>query len=84
MALAGGVVAALIAGGDITLGSVAGFVAVLALAARSVVVLIRHYQQLQREGEAFGADLVIRGTRERLVPILTSALGSAVVFIPFA
>ncbi len=43
--------AALIAGGDITLGSVAGFVAVLGLAARGVVVLIRHYQQRQREGE---------------------------------
>ena len=84
MALAGGVLAALIAGGDITLGSVAGFVAVLGLAARGVVVLVRHYQRLQREGEEFGPGLVIRGTRERLVPILTSALASAAFFIPFA
>ena len=84
MALAGGAVAALIAGGEVTLGSVAGFVAVLALAARSVVVLIRHYQQLQHDGEPFGADLVVSGTRDRLAPILMSALGSAVVFIPFA
>jgi Cu/Ag efflux pump CusA len=84
VALAGGVLAALIAGGDITLGSVAGLVAVFGLAARGVVVLIRHYQGLQREGEEFGPDLVIRGTRERLVPILTSALASAAAFIPFA
>jgi Cu/Ag efflux pump CusA len=84
MALAGGVLAALIAGGDITLGSVAGFVAVFGLAARGAVVLVRHYQGLQREGEEFGPDLVIRGTRERLVPILTSALASAAAFIPFA
>lgn len=84
MALAGGVLTALIAGGDITLGSVAGFVAVLGLAARGAVVLVRHYQRLQRDGEEFGPDLVIRGTRERLVPILTSALASAVAFIPFA
>ena len=83
MALAGGAVAALI-GGEVTLGSVAGFVAVLGLAVRGVVVLIRRYQRLQREGEAFGAELVIRGTRDRLVPILTSALGSAVTFVPFA
>ena len=84
MALAGGVIAALIAGGDITLGSVAGLVAVFGLAARGVVVLIRHYQRLQREGEEFGPDLVIRGTRERLVPILTTALASAAAYIPFA
>jgi Cu/Ag efflux pump CusA len=84
MALAGGLLAALIAGGDVTLGSVAGFVAVLGLATRGAVVLVRHYQRLQREGEEFGPDLVIRGTRERLVPILTSALAAAVAFIPFA
>ncbi|MGH2539538.1 MAG: efflux RND transporter permease subunit, partial [Actinomycetota bacterium] len=83
MALAGGAVAVLLDGGDVTLGSVAGFVAVLGLAVRGVVVLIRHYQELQREGESFGADLVIQGTRERLLPILTTALASAVVFIPF-
>lgn len=84
MALAGGVLAALITGGDVTLGTVAGFVAVLGLAARCGIVLVRHYQRLQREGEEFGPDLVIRGTRERLAPILTSAVGVAVAFIPFA
>ncbi|MGZ8583144.1 MAG: efflux RND transporter permease subunit, partial [Actinomycetota bacterium] len=83
MALVGGAVAVLLDGGDVTLGSVAGFVAVLGLAVRGLVVLIRHYQQLQREGESFGADLVIQGTRERLLPILTTALASAVVLIPF-
>jgi len=84
VALVGGVLAALIAGADITLGSVAGLVTVLGLAARGAIVLVRHYQRLQREGEEFGPDLVIRGTRERLVPILTSALASAAAFIPFA
>ena len=84
MALAGGVLAALVAGGEIALGSVAGLAAVFGLATRGAVVLIRHYQQLRREGVEFGPDLVIRGTRERLVPILTTALASAVVYIPFA
>jgi Cu/Ag efflux pump CusA len=83
MALTGGALAALIDGGEITLGSVAGFVAVLGLSARIVVVLMRHYQQLQREGEPFGAELVIRGTRDRLVPILTTVIASAAVLIPF-
>ncbi|HWC70338.1 MAG TPA: efflux RND transporter permease subunit [Actinomycetota bacterium] len=83
MALAGAAVAVLIGGGEVTLGSVAGFVAVVAVAVRIVVVLIRHYQQLQREGEAFGPELVMRGTRERLVPIVTTMLASAVALIPF-
>jgi Cu/Ag efflux pump CusA len=84
VALVGGVVAAAIAGGDITLGSAAGFVAVLGLAARGSIALIRHYQQRQRDGEAFGTDLVSGGTKDRIVPIVTTALASAAVFIPFA
>jgi Cu/Ag efflux pump CusA len=84
LALVGGAVAAAIAGGDVTLGSAAGFVAVLGLAARGSIALIRHYQQRQREGEAFGADLVTGGTRDRIVPIVTTAVASAAVFIPFA
>lgn len=84
MALAGATLAALITGGEITLGSVAGFVAVIAIAVRGVVVLVRHYQRLQVDGEAFGPELVTAATRDRVVPILTSAVGAAVVFIPFA
>jgi Cu/Ag efflux pump CusA len=84
MALGGAALAAVIAGGEITLGSVAGFVAVLAIAVRGVVVLVRHYQRLQADGEAFGPDLVTRATRDRVAPILTTAVGAAVVFIPFA
>jgi Cu/Ag efflux pump CusA len=83
-ALAGGVLATLFAGGDITLGSAAGLVAVLGFAARGMVALVRHYQRLQRDGQEFGRDLVVRGTRERLVPILTSTLASAAALIPFA
>ncbi len=84
MALAGGVVAALITGEGLTLGSAAGLVAVLGLAVRGTIVLVRHYQRLQREGEELGSNLVIRGTRERLVPIAASALASAVAVFPFA
>ena len=58
MALGGAALAAVITGGEITLGSVAGFVAVLAIAVRGVVALVRHYQRLQADGEVFGPDLV--------------------------
>jgi Cu/Ag efflux pump CusA len=84
MALAGGVLAALLAGGTITLGSIAGFVAVLGIAVRGSVVLVRHYQQLERrEGESFGPNLVLAGTRDRLAPILLTVLATALVFAPF-
>jgi CzcA family heavy metal efflux pump len=84
LALVGGVLAVLVVGGTITLGSIAGFVAVLGIAVRSEVLLIRHYQHLERhEGERFGTDLVVRGTREQLAPILMTALATATIFAPF-
>ena len=83
VALVGGVAAALIGGAELSLGSFLGFLALLALAARTGVVLIRHFQDLEREGESFGRELVERGARERFAPILTSALATAVVMLPF-
>jgi Cu/Ag efflux pump CusA len=83
MALVGGVLAALVDGGTITLGSVAGFVAVLGIAARHGIVLIRHYQRLERhEGRPFGLELVDRGTRDRLGPMFLTLLATTLVFAP--
>jgi Cu/Ag efflux pump CusA len=82
MALAGAAVAVVVSGGDVTLGVVAGLVAALGVGARGSIVLIRHMQQLEREGEKFGIDLVIRGVRERLVPILCSAVAAVAVLLP--
>jgi CzcA family heavy metal efflux pump len=83
VALVGGVLAALIAGAELSLGSFAGFLALFGLAARTGVLLIRRFQDLEREGESFGPELVERGARERLAPILTSAAAIAVVMLPF-
>jgi Cu/Ag efflux pump CusA len=77
------VLAALIAGAELSLGSFIGLLALFGLAARAGVVLIRRFQDLEREGESFGPELVERGARERLTPILTSAAGIAVVMLPF-
>ncbi|MGH8929815.1 MAG: efflux RND transporter permease subunit [Egibacteraceae bacterium] len=83
MALVGGLVATLADGGEVTLGSVVGLVAVLGLAASNGVVLIRTYQRLERhEGQSFGFPLVERGTRERLGPILATALALALLLAP--
>lgn len=83
VALAGGVLAALIGGGILSLGSFFGFFTVLGLAVRNGILLISRFQHLeQQEGLPFGTDLVLRGARERLTPILMSALTTGLVFLP--
>jgi CzcA family heavy metal efflux pump len=83
IALVGGVLAAFTSDGIISLGSLVGFLTVLGIAARNGIMLISHYQHLeQHEGEAFGPALVLRGARERLAPILMTALASAFALLP--
>jgi CzcA family heavy metal efflux pump len=84
VALVGGVLAALIDGAELALGSIIGFLALFGLAARHGVVLIGRFQELERQGVSFGPEVVERGARERLAPILTATLGVAVVMLPFA
>src|SRR6266540_407647 len=75
MALVGGVLAAYLGGGIISLGSLVGFFTVMGIAARNGILMINHFQHLERyEGENFGPALVLRGARERLSPILMTAL----------
>jgi CzcA family heavy metal efflux pump len=81
-ALVGGVLAAWLAGGVISLGSLIGFLTVLGIAARNGIIMINHFQHLERfEGETFGMKLVLRGAGERLRPILmtTGAAGLAIL-----
>ena len=83
--LAGGVVATLLFGGTITLGSIGGLMAVLGIASRGVILLIRHLQHLERrEGMAFGPELVVRGTGDRIAPTLMSALALVAILVPIA
>jgi len=84
-ALAGGVLAAFLGSGNaLFLGLLGGCLTVLGIALRNGVMLIKHYQYLEeREGEVFGYDLVLRGSRERLVPILMTALATGLALAPF-
>ena len=76
MALVGGVLAAYLGGGVISLGSLVGFLTVLGIAARNGIMLINHYQHLESyEGVPFGPALVLRGAKERLAPILMTVAG---------
>ena len=82
-ALVGGVLAAYVSGGTLSLGSLIGFFTVLGIAARNGIMMINHFQHLERfEGETFGPELVLRGARERLAPILMTALATGLALVP--
>lgn len=81
--IAGGVLAALVGGGTISLGSIVGFLAVLGIAARNGLLMVRHFEHLEeRDGVPFGLDLVLRGARERLTPIAASAFATIGALLP--
>jgi Cu/Ag efflux pump CusA len=83
MALVGGVLAAWMAGGIISLGSLVGFFTVFGIAARNGILLINHCQHLEDvEGMEFGPRLVLRGARERLAPILMTSLATGLALVP--
>lgn len=82
-ALVGGLLAALTTGGIISLGSLVGFFTVFGIAARNGIMLINHYQFIeQNEGETWGPALILRGAKERLAPILMTALAAGLALVP--
>jgi CzcA family heavy metal efflux pump len=85
MALVGGVLAVWMGGGILTLGSLIGFLTVFGIAARNGILMISHFQHLEREeGEPFGPGLVLRGAKERLAPILMTAGATGLALVPLA
>ncbi len=82
-ALVGGVIGSFLEGGVLSLGSLVGFVTVLGIAARNGIMLVSHYRYLQLvEHEPFGPELVLRGSAERLTPILMTALATGLALVP--
>ncbi len=84
-ALIGGVAAVLVTGGVLSLGAMVGFVAVFGITLRNSIMLMSHYQHLvEVEGVPWGREAMIRGAQERLVPILMTALVTALGLLPLA
>jgi CzcA family heavy metal efflux pump len=84
-ALIGGILAAWLGGGVLSLGSLVGFITVLGIAGRNGIMLVSHYQHLrQYEGVPFGWDLIVRGAEERVAPILMTALAAGLGLLPLA
>ena len=72
-------------GGVLSLGSLVGFVTVIGIAARNGIMLVSHYRHLEQgEGEAPGRALGLRGSVERLSPILMTGLATALALLPIA
>ena len=82
VALSGGILAAFVARGGMSLGAFAALLAVLAIAARSIIALVERYQALEREGMKPGPALVTRGAGERLAPTLVPPIVTALALLP--
>jgi HME family heavy-metal exporter len=83
LALIGSVIALNIAGQPLSVASMIGFITLAGISARNGILKVSHYINLALyEGERFGRDLVIRGSLERLTPVLMTALSAGVALIP--
>jgi Cu/Ag efflux pump CusA len=83
-ALMGGVLAVYLIGGRIlSLGSLVGLLTVLDNAVRNCIMLFTHYQHLeQEEGVPFGLELVLRGSMERITPMVMLGLTAGLALVP--
>ena len=83
ISLIGGVLYTRMTLDNISIATLVGFIAVTGIAARNNIMLLSHYLHLMRhEGEAFTRAMVERGTLERLVPILMTAISAGLALIP--
>jgi len=84
LALVGGLILTWLLIDNISVATLVGFIAVGGIAARNGIMMISHYLHLMRhEGEAFTRQMVERGTQERMVPVLMTALAAGIALIPF-
>ena len=84
LALIGGVFALVITTGEVSIPAIIGFISLFGIATRNGMLLISHYNHLQKEEGLNVYDSVIRGSLDRLNPILMTALSSALALIPLA
>jgi Cu/Ag efflux pump CusA len=84
LALIGGVAGVWFTGGILTVAAVIGFITLFGIATRNGVILIDHIGRLMREQGMDAPSAVRRGAEERLVPILMTALATALALVPLA
>ncbi len=83
LALIGSVAALWLAGQPLSVASMVGFITLTGIATRNGILKISHYINLAiHEGMPFGRDLVVRGSLERLTPVLMTAISAGVALVP--
>ncbi|MBK1853761.1 efflux RND transporter permease subunit [Verrucomicrobiaceae bacterium 5K15] len=83
IALIGGIVLTYLTLNNISIATLVGFIAVAGIAARNSIMMISHYLHLMKhEGEGFTREMIERGTLERLVPVLMTALSAGIALLP--
>jgi CzcA family heavy metal efflux pump len=84
-ALVGGVLAVHFSGGTLSVGSLVGFVTLFGITTRNSIMMVSHFEHLVAvEGKTWGLETALRGASERMVPILMTALVTALGLLPIA
>ena len=85
MALIGSVAAIYLTGQTLTIASMIGFVSLCGIASRNGILLINHYLHLvKHEGESWTREMIVRAGKDRLAPVLMTALTSGIGLVPLA
>ena len=83
LAFIGAVIGIYLTGGVFSIASMVGFITLTGIAARNSLMMISHYLHLMRyEGEGFTLEMLYRGTSERLVPVLMTAMTALLALTP--
>lgn len=83
LAFIGGIILLYVTDRSITVASLVGFITLCGVASRNGIMMISHYLHLLKfEGEVFNREMIIRGSQERLVPVMMTAFAASLALLP--